>query len=106
MAVANTSTGSLYDYYRGKFCKEKGQTAIDWIDSAVLQHGLSLFPCACYGVITSNTIAIVFSAFKKVKHLLYLHIFLFIEQYIRENCFQKYTMYKELIEEGKPTFTK
>jgi hypothetical protein len=60
----------------------------------------SLFPVPRYGVATSNTIEIVFSTFRRIKHLPVLHLMLFIERYILKQRFSAFLRLKEMKEAG------
>jgi hypothetical protein len=78
-----------------------GRNMIEWIDNASPSNWCSaLFPCPRYGVTTSNTIEIVFSALRKKKQLPTLQLFLFIEQYVlkaRYKIFCKVSEVKDVV---------
>jgi MULE transposase domain/SWIM zinc finger len=67
----------------------KGADMIKWIDNADPKTWCrSKFPVPRLGVTTSNSIEIVFSTFKKAKHLPPLELLLWIEGYILANRFK------------------
>jgi SWIM zinc finger len=86
---------------------EGGDELMDWIIAADPETWCrSLSPIPRFGVTTSNTIEIVFSTFKKAKHLPFLHLFLYIEKYILIKKYLAYERYKKMVLSGELLVTK
>jgi hypothetical protein len=89
-AMARSYTIQGYTKYRNKILAGKnGQEKIAWIDKAQPELWCrALFPVHRYGVITSNTIEIVWHAFQGVRHLPALELLLHIEGYVLEHRYK------------------
>jgi MULE transposase domain/SWIM zinc finger len=95
-AMACVYTKSDLVFYRDEL-RKGGEHLITWVANAdPTMWCRALFPIPRYGVITSNTIEIVFSALKKAKHLPFLQLFLFIERYILRKKYSEYLKYNEM----------
>jgi hypothetical protein len=65
--MAMAYTASDYNYYKTLLEKE-GEAAMEWVRNAQPEFWCrSLFPTSRFGVVTSNTIEIVFSMLKEKK---------------------------------------
>jgi Transposase, Mutator family len=105
MATANTMT--IYEFYRRKLYDTKGPSAIEWVENAHPSMWCrALFPVPRYGVITSNTVEIVFSTLRDIKHLPFLQLLMFMERYVLEKRFSNYKMYKAMVDKDLATVPK
>ena len=81
---------NLEDYHRHRATiqqQKDGNKMIKWIDDAEPKMWCrALFSSPRFGVSTSNTVEIIFSAFLKQRHLPTLDLMLFIERYVLEKC--------------------
>jgi MULE transposase domain len=99
--MAMAYTASDYNYYRTSILDKEGEAALQWVTSAEPQFWCrSLFPTSRFGVVTSNTIEIVFSLFKNVKHLPFLNLLLFIERYVLMKRYKQLEEYRKLEADG------
>jgi hypothetical protein len=107
--MAMAYTASDYTHFRTTILEKEGEAALQWVNDAVPETWCrSLFPTSRFGVVTSNTIEIVFALLKKKKNLPFLHLLLFIERYVLFKRFETLQQYRKLENDGSelvPTAT-